>query len=168
MYSKNDYRNYLEHRLAESDDFLMHWGVKGMKWRHHIRKAVEPYSSLVGSTVYNVRAQDKYSDARENYEAIGENLRSGNKTWDGKDASANTKYNVKAGTRATAEGIDSHLRSISSSIPQSEKARRKKKMKETIKRAKKKAKKLTEREDFSGSKKVGKNLYITSHKTTVG
>lgn len=33
MYSKNDYRNYLEHRLMESDDFLAHYGVKGMKWR---------------------------------------------------------------------------------------------------------------------------------------
>lgn len=33
MYGKNDYRDYLEHRLAESDDFLAHYGVKGMKWR---------------------------------------------------------------------------------------------------------------------------------------
>ena len=32
MYSKNDYRYYLEHRLAQSDDFLAHYGIKGMKW----------------------------------------------------------------------------------------------------------------------------------------
>ena len=35
MYSKNDYRYYLEHRLEESDDYLAHYGVKGMKWRKH-------------------------------------------------------------------------------------------------------------------------------------
>ena len=32
MYSKNDYRYYLETRLIHSDDFLAHYGVKGMKW----------------------------------------------------------------------------------------------------------------------------------------
>lgn len=35
MYSRNDYRYYLEHRLEESDDYLAHYGVKGMKWKHH-------------------------------------------------------------------------------------------------------------------------------------
>lgn len=32
MYSKNDYRYYLQARLAHSDDFLAHYGVLGMKW----------------------------------------------------------------------------------------------------------------------------------------
>lgn len=32
MYSKNDYRYYLENQLMHSDDFLAHYGVKGMKW----------------------------------------------------------------------------------------------------------------------------------------
>ncbi len=40
MYSRNDYRYYLESRLAESDDFLAHYGVKGMKWKNH-KKAVQ-------------------------------------------------------------------------------------------------------------------------------
>ena len=35
MYSKNDYRYYLEHRLGESNDYLAHYGVKGMKWNKH-------------------------------------------------------------------------------------------------------------------------------------
>lgn len=35
MYSRNDYRYYLEHRLEESDDYLAHYGVKGMKWKKH-------------------------------------------------------------------------------------------------------------------------------------
>lgn len=33
MYSKNDYRYYLEHRMAE-ENYLAHYGVKGMKWRN--------------------------------------------------------------------------------------------------------------------------------------
>lgn len=37
MYSKNDYRYYLENRLIHSDDFLAHYGVVGMKWG--VRKA---------------------------------------------------------------------------------------------------------------------------------
>lgn len=32
MYSKNDYRYYLEHQLMMSDDYLAHYGVMGMKW----------------------------------------------------------------------------------------------------------------------------------------
>ncbi len=35
MYNRNDYRYYLERRLYESDDFLAHYGVKGMKWKQH-------------------------------------------------------------------------------------------------------------------------------------
>ena len=40
MYSKNDYRYYLEHRLAESDDYLAHYGVKGMKWKKRLKKKI--------------------------------------------------------------------------------------------------------------------------------
>ena len=35
MYSKNDYRYYLENQLIHSDDFLAHYGVKGMKSKVH-------------------------------------------------------------------------------------------------------------------------------------
>ena len=37
MYSKNDYRYYLENQLAHSNDFLAHYGVKGMKWKQHLK-----------------------------------------------------------------------------------------------------------------------------------
>lgn len=47
MYSKNDYRYYLEHRLAESDDYLAHYGVKGMKWKHHLKKAVNSIGDFI-------------------------------------------------------------------------------------------------------------------------
>ena len=46
MYSRNDYRYYLEHRASQSDDFLMHYGVKGMKWGKHAKRTqleVLPY-----------------------------------------------------------------------------------------------------------------------------
>ena len=46
MYSKNDYRYYLENQLARSDDFLAHYGVKGMKWRK--RKGPDQTSVDVG------------------------------------------------------------------------------------------------------------------------
>ena len=42
MYSKNDYRYYLEHQLMYSDDFLAHYGVKGMKWKK--RKLKNPFA----------------------------------------------------------------------------------------------------------------------------
>ena len=35
MYSKNDYRYYLENKIIHSDDFLAHYGVKNMKWGKH-------------------------------------------------------------------------------------------------------------------------------------
>lgn len=32
MYSRNDYRYYLEHQLITSDGYLSHHGILGMKW----------------------------------------------------------------------------------------------------------------------------------------
>lgn len=40
MYSKNDYRYYLEHQLMLSDDYLAHYGIKNMKWGKHKKKDV--------------------------------------------------------------------------------------------------------------------------------
>lgn len=48
MYSKNDYRYYLENQLIHSDDYLAHYGVKGMKWKNHkkvtLENRVDPYT----------------------------------------------------------------------------------------------------------------------------
>lgn len=38
MYSRNDYRYYLESQLMNSDDYLAHYGVKGMKWKKHLKQ----------------------------------------------------------------------------------------------------------------------------------
>lgn len=46
MYSRNDYRYYLEHRLEESDDYLAHYGVKGMKWRKH-KSSFNPFNTPI-------------------------------------------------------------------------------------------------------------------------
>ena len=49
MYSKNDYRYYLEHRLAESNDHLAHYGVKGMKWhKRRTLQAIQDVGQLTG------------------------------------------------------------------------------------------------------------------------
>lgn len=53
MYSKNDYRYYREHRLMHSEDFLAHYGVKGMKWRKHKQSSYDPNSQTwTHNTVY--------------------------------------------------------------------------------------------------------------------
>lgn len=44
MYSQNDYRYYLEHRLSESDDFLAHYGVKNMKWGKRKTRFKNPFA----------------------------------------------------------------------------------------------------------------------------
>ena len=46
MYGKNDYRYYLENRLMHSDDYLAHFGVKGMKWGKHKQRLMDMLSAL--------------------------------------------------------------------------------------------------------------------------
>ena len=53
MYSRNDYRYYLERRLIESDDFLAHYGVKGMKWKNH-KKKVQDIIQLSNNKINSV------------------------------------------------------------------------------------------------------------------
>ena len=48
MYSKNDYRYYLENQLVHSDDFLAHYGVKGMKWKKHKTGSLQDIFDLMG------------------------------------------------------------------------------------------------------------------------
>ena len=48
MYSKNDYRYYLEDQLIHSDDFLAHYGVKGMKWKKHKSGGLKDIFDLMG------------------------------------------------------------------------------------------------------------------------
>lgn len=46
MYSRNDYRYYLENQLFTSDDYLAHYGVKGMKWRKH-KSSFNPFNTPI-------------------------------------------------------------------------------------------------------------------------
>ena len=50
MYSQNDYRYYLEHRLAQSEDFLAHYGIKGMKWKKHKSTSYDPNTGMLTRT----------------------------------------------------------------------------------------------------------------------
>lgn len=65
MYSKNDYRYYLEHRLLVSDDYLAHYGVMGMKWgvRHDKQRA-----SLVSKRDANIT---KIADYQNKLNTVG-------------------------------------------------------------------------------------------------
>ena len=73
MYSKNDYRYYLENQLVHSEDYLAHYGVKGMKWKQHVKRGVQTGSNTTANIALKVLNQDRASDARENAEAIRDN-----------------------------------------------------------------------------------------------
>ena len=93
MYSKNDYRYYLEYRIAE-DNYLAHYGVKGMKWKHH-KKTASDALNTIGS---------KISDT---YDAAS------NKTTDAYDAaksfSAKTSKKVKKNAKKAYKYVDDHV-----------------------------------------------------------
>ena len=78
MYSKNDYRYYLENQLMHSDDFLAHYGVKGMKWRKHLKRAAIPKD-----LTYEKRVSDfgdtTYKDYRLDFDK--KNDKKGNRIW---------------------------------------------------------------------------------------
>jgi len=84
MYSNNDYRYYLEHRLAESDDFLAHYGVKGMKWKKRVRNAIDrnlanravKLGYERGGTYYansNGSSKDEYVTVKKNNKDLASN-----------------------------------------------------------------------------------------------
>lgn len=60
MYSKNDYRYYLEHQLLVSDDYLAHYGVLGMKWG--VRHDEQRRSSLMSKREKNNTKIVKYQN----------------------------------------------------------------------------------------------------------
>lgn len=79
MYSKNDYRDYLEHRLAESDDFLAHYGVKGMKWRKRKGSSVDEALESLGRRSYLQKNANQLINTTNRYKwnsnkSIGQNI----------------------------------------------------------------------------------------------
>lgn len=77
MYSKNDYRYYLENQLIHSDDFLVHYGVKGMKWKNHKTIDVAPgsYPNLSKYTL-DGKIKREWYDNPSAYEEKAKNIRS--------------------------------------------------------------------------------------------
>lgn len=70
MYSKNDYRYYLEARLTHSDNYLAHYGVKGMKWKKHQRsKPIDPDYRLLNREWYNTQIDQERGKQRTSDEA---------------------------------------------------------------------------------------------------
>ena len=68
MYSKNDYRYYLEHQLMNSDDFLAHYGVKGMKWKQHLKKRFDQnFETYKGTNKWD---SDIYGSGQTKYAGI--------------------------------------------------------------------------------------------------
>ena len=104
MYSKNDYRYYLEHRLAQSDDFLAHYGVEGMKWKNRKRKP-DLYGNSLFDTYYgDVRRPGQVEKALDKYKAKKTARELVNKThkyrWnENKSVGKNIERNIKTAKR---------------------------------------------------------------------
>ena len=65
MYSKNDYRYYLEHRMSE-ENHIAHFGIKGMKWRNRKDSSYRLESALLtGSGVSRIAADVGVNNARK-------------------------------------------------------------------------------------------------------
>ena len=108
MYSRNDYRYYLENRLIHSNDFLAHYGVKGMKW--HKKKDGYDESDLLdsevtirsgsGETTYNTYGRlTKNADKRADRKQMRKLIRQQNKL----------KWNKK---KSLAKNIESNKRTF--------------------------------------------------------
>lgn len=117
MYSKNDYRYYLENQLVHSDDFLAHYGVKGMKWKQHIKRGANETANIA----VGVLNQDRLSDARENGEAIRDNMRHPYLDPLGR----NTKHNAKQLANNTTNVISSTAKRNAQVIKSSAKKKKK-------------------------------------------
>ena len=77
MYSKNDYRYYLEHRLEESDDYLAHYGVKGMKWRKHktgVKDWLKKQFSLNTPIAQNTKVVDNVQSKNKKMQSTGRDV----------------------------------------------------------------------------------------------
>ncbi len=69
MYSKNDYRNYLEHRLMESDDFFAHYGIPGMRWHKKKKdaKKLSRYYSKMANYDFNRAVMEEMTGADKEF-----------------------------------------------------------------------------------------------------
>ena len=77
MYSKNDYRYYLEHRLMESDDYLAHYGVKGMKWHKHksgVKDWLKSQFSLNTPIAQNTKVVDNVQSKNKKMQSTGRDV----------------------------------------------------------------------------------------------
>lgn len=102
MYSKNDYRYYLEHRLEESDDYLAHHGVKGMKWKKRKAEPPKPGDLATGQyqlTGYNGVSYRNDVNKQRARATLAANVRA---TSAGAQAAAN-RANIRTDNRLRAE-----------------------------------------------------------------
>ena len=156
MYSDNDYRYYLEHRLQESDDILMHYGVKGMKWRHHKNVNTGAYRDLIGDAS-SIAGRKFYSPNGTTLYSVGQNVvRVDSSTRDnGQKFARQQRKGIASDSERAARDVTKNLGKTTSSIN----AERKKKRREKIKR-------MFEREKPKGQRKVRQCIAITITDTT--
>lgn len=104
MYSKNDYRYYLENQLMHSDDYFAHYGVKGMKWhKKHTSNGGDAYNDFRrnqtwqtsnGTSITFYGQNQKNKDMRADRKQLHDNV---NRTNPYKiDSSKSLKRNIKS------------------------------------------------------------------------
>ena len=142
MYSKNDYRYYLENQLVHSDDFLAHYGVKGMKWKKHVKRGIQTGSNTTANIAVGVLNQDRLSDARGNGEAIRDNMRHPHLDPLGRNTRHNAKQLANNTTNVVSSSAKRNAQVIKSGSKKKKKSNRKPFTIESLRRVKPKGKKL--------------------------
>ena len=166
MYSKNDYRYYLEHRASQSEDFLMHYGVKGMKWHKHLKKKFEDVTGVTDTREYNAAKMeeralnDRYWKARayerEHGPTNAKNMH--DVAWKATEATFR-----REDAELKRKGMSKLRRDFADNYIEREKEKRRKKTrkrKKTKNGSKNLLKNLTTREKTSGTS-LGDGVYVT-------
>lgn len=150
MYNKNDYRYYLENQLIHSDDFLAHYGVKGMKWKKHLKRSIQSGSNTTANIALGVLNRDRMTDARENAEAIKDNMRHPHIDPTGNNTRHNAKQIASHTTKIISSSAKRNAQTINSSTKKKKKSNRKPFTIESLRRERPKGKKLK-----------GSNIYVS-------
>ena len=61
------YRDYIQHGMMQmsEDEYLEHYGVKGMKWRKHLKGAKAAVTGRIKQRLYNGEKKRTYEDRQK-------------------------------------------------------------------------------------------------------
>lgn len=98
MYSRNDYRYYLEHRLEKSNDFLAHYGVKGMRKGQHLPQVLAKLRA-------QANLKQRFNDNYRTYSSSGQFESDGGYKWKERGIESKKAYKyISIGSRKYKNG----------------------------------------------------------------